>query len=173
MTTEEIGLEFITHHGVKGMHWGVRREERRASKLQKRGEKEAVRREHRVASPVRVTDTIGRSSFTKTKIKAVGGEDHPASEDAIKVAASRQKLKKSGVHTLSNKELQDMAQRMNLEIQVRALDSKRPKSLGQGFVDAHLAKAQKDPLEAARKVHKIGKSVRKAAATAAVAAALV
>jgi hypothetical protein len=169
---EEIGLEVLEHFGVKGMHWGVRREARRSSSLQKRGAKEAVRREHRVASPVRVTDTIGRNSLTKTKLKAVGGEDHPAHDDAIKVAAARQKLKKSGIHTLSNKELQDMAQRMNLESQVHSLNAKRPKSVGQGFVDMHLAKAQKDPYGSLMKAHRVGKNVKRAVKVASVAAAV-
>jgi hypothetical protein len=172
MTTEELGLDFVSHHGVKGMRWGVRREAMRTSGLAKRGAKEAQRREMRVASPVRVTDTIGKTSFTKTKLKAVGGEDHPAHPDAITVAASRQKLKKSGIHTLSNDELQKMSTRMNLESQVHSLNARRPKSVGQGFVDAHLAKAQKDPLGTAMKAHKIAKNVKRSAKIASVAAAL-
>jgi len=165
MTTEQkIGQEVLEHFGVKGMHWGVRREHLREHKLTKRGEEEAKRRAdpNRKPSPVRVIDTIGKTSLSKTKIKAVGGEDHPASEDAIKVATSRQKMRKSGIHTLSNAELQQMAQRMNLEAQVTSLNSRRKRSIGQGFVDAHLAKAQKDPFGFAVKAHKVATGHRTA-----------
>ena len=159
MTTEaqERGREFIEHYGIKGMHWGVRREEIRTAKLAKRTAKEETRRANpgRQPAPVRVTDSIGVSSVKKTTIKTVGGEDHPAHQDAIKVAVSRQKLKRSGVHTLSNAELQQMAQRMQLEQQIHSLHSKRKKGLGQGFVDTHLAKAQKDPYGYAIKTHHV------------------
>jgi len=169
-TEQEIGLEILEHFGVKGMHWGIRREELRTASATRRGAKETERRIKRAPSPVRVVDTIGSSSVSKTKLKAVGGEDHPAHEDAIKVAAARQKMKKSGIHTLSNAELQQMAARMNLESQVHSLNSRRKKSIGQGFVDAHLAKAQQDPFGTVMKAHKIGKQVKKNTAVGAVAA---
>lgn len=175
MKTEiEIGQEILEHFGIKGMHWGVRREQRRSSKLAERGAKEVARRTERAPAPVHVEDTIGRSKSSKTKLKAVGGEDHPASEDAIKVASSRQKMRKSGIHTLSNSELQQMAQRMNLEAQVTSLNSRRKRTVGQGFVDAHLARAQKDPFGTVMKTHKVAtsKPFKKAAATVAVAATI-
>jgi hypothetical protein len=157
-TTLEVGQEFVKHHGIKGMHWGVRREELRTKRLAKRTSKEAARRANpnRAPAPVRVTDSIGVSSVKKTTIKTVGGEDHPAHADAITVAVSQQKLKKSGIHTLSNTELQQMTQRMQLEAQVHSLQSRRKKGIGQGFVDAHLAKAQKDPYGYAIKTHSVG-----------------
>jgi hypothetical protein len=51
----------------------------------------------------------------------------------LKVAGSKQKLKKSGTDSLSNKELQDLATRMNLEVQVNRLN-KETKSSGKKFV---------------------------------------
>jgi hypothetical protein len=173
MKTEEESTfvdEILEHHGVKGMHWGVRREQLRTTSETRRAGKEAVRREMRVPAPVRATPTIGRSSFTKSKVKTVGGEDHPPHEDAVKVAVARQKMKKSGIVALSNEELQQMAQRMNLESQVHSLNAKRPKSIGQGFVDAHLTKLQKDPIGTIEKAHKFHKRALAAAKVAAVVA---
>jgi hypothetical protein len=159
---DEPVVDILEHFGVKGMHWGVRREEIRTNRMSKRTAKEEKRRANpnRTPAPVRVSDSIGVSSVKKTTIKTVGGEDHPAHADAIKVAVSRQKLKRSGIHTLSNEELQQMAARMNLEAQVHSLQSKRKKSVGQGFVDTHLAKAQKDPYAYAIKTHHVSKQAK-------------
>jgi hypothetical protein len=167
MKTEEIGQEFLEHHGVKGMHWGIRREQMRTTSETRRAGREAVRREMRVPSPVRATPTIGRSSFTKSKVKTVGGEDHPPHEDAVKVAVAKQKMRKSGVVALSNAELQTMAQRMQLESQVHSLVSKQPKSIGRGFVDAHLKRLQNDPVGEIEKAHKFRKGARTALGVAA------
>jgi hypothetical protein len=171
-TAEEIGLEFISHHGTKGMKWGVRREQLRTLQLTRSGAKETQRRTDvgRHPSPIRVTDTIGKTSFQKTKIKAVGGEDHPAHPDALKVAASRQKLKKSGIHTLSNSDLQAMTQRMQLEQQVRSLGAKQPKALGRGFVDAQLGRLSRDPIAEIERAHRFGKVVNRTARAARIAA---
>ncbi len=64
----------------------------------------------------------------KTKIETEGGENHPASVDAIKVAQARTKLKKSGPAALTNKELQEVANRVELEARVsRAVQPKGKK----------------------------------------------
>jgi hypothetical protein len=171
MTTDEF-VDFLEHHGVRGMHWGVRREQMRVSSVSKRGAKEVQRRTMRPASPIRATPTIGRSSFTKSKVKTVGGEDHPPHEDAVKVAIARQKMKRSGVVALSNTELQTMAQRMNLESQVHSLNARRPRSIGRGFADAHLKKAMKDPYGTAVGAHRLAKNVKRATKVGALALAV-
>lgn len=167
METADIGREALEHFGVKGMHWGVRREQMRTTSEARRAGKEAVRREMRVAAPIRATPTIGRSSFTKSSVKTVGGEDHPPHEDAVKVAVAKQKMKKSGVVALSNSELQTMATRMQLESQVHSLVNKQPKSVGRGFVDAHLKRLQNDPVGEIEKAHKFHKRARTALGVAA------
>ena len=171
MTTDEF-TDFLEHHGVKGIHWGTRREQMRISSVTKRGAKEVQRRTTRPPSPIRATPSIGRSSFTKSKVKTVGGEDHPPHADAVKVSIARQKMKKSGVVALSNSELQTMAQRMNLESQVHALNAKRPRSIGRGFVDEHLKRAQKDPYGTAVGAHKFAKNVKRAAKVGSLAVAV-
>jgi hypothetical protein len=58
------------------------------------------------------------------KVKVKGGEGHGPSEDAKKVAVSRQKARKSSTDSLSTKELQELVTRMNLEQQYSSLMSK-------------------------------------------------
>lgn len=103
----------LKQHGVKGQKWGVRRspEERAA------------------AVPVSVKEKMGR-----TKVKTSGGTHQPAHEDAIAAAIARQKVKGSHLDALSNKELQHVVQRMNLEQQYSRLSSQR-KSAGRQWVE--------------------------------------
>lgn len=112
-TTAELGREFLIHFGVKGMKWGVRRSP-----------------EARSVTTESIVKNIG-----KTKVKSSGGENHPATEDALRVAGARQKIKKSGMHALSNDELREVAMRLNLEQQVKTLEKSRRTGLGQKFLD--------------------------------------
>lgn len=99
----ELASDFmLEHYGVKGMHWGVRK-----------GPPTAVATSSTVVVP--------HGSKRKTKIKVDGGENHTAHEDAIKVAEAKAKLKKSGTAALSNKELQEVQNRLNLERNVEQL----------------------------------------------------
>lgn len=93
-----IGEDFLQHYGVKGMKWGVRRSTDSGP------------------SAVEVRTRPGR------RVKTSGGKRHPASEDAIRVAKTRQLAKKSTTDSLSNKELQELINRMNLEQQYKRLN---------------------------------------------------
>lgn len=104
-----VGLDFLAHYGVKGMRWGQRKQRAAPAPIEPK-----------------VESIVKRSKLSKTKIKGEGGHNHPATEDALKAAAAQQKLKKSGPAALSNKELQDLAQRLNLEQQVTRLDAQGP-----------------------------------------------
>lgn len=138
-TTTEKGEEFISHHGVKGQKWGVRRDRNKAGFFERQAAKgEARIRARRPEVHARAADTIGGSRRTHTRIKTRGGEDSPASSEALTTAKVNQKLKKSGMHALSNKELQDAIERMRLEVQIKELQKKRPKSRRKEFIDALL-----------------------------------
>jgi len=96
--------ELLQHYGVKGMKWGVRRAPRNPS-----GGVEVVLKNKGSA-----------------RIKTSGGRGHFPSEDAVRTAAIRQKGRKSSVSSLSNKDLQEAIQRMNLERQYKSLSTSNP-----------------------------------------------
>ena len=118
----EQGEEFISHFGVKGMKWGVRKDQ------------EAQTRDIMIKT--------GHTRIRgKTKVKTKGGSHADVAEDALKFHTTRQKMKRSGTDALTNDELRDLANRMNLEQQVRTLSKNRPKSQGQQVTE----KLLKDP----------------------------
>jgi hypothetical protein len=103
-STESVGEQFlIEHFGIKGMRWGIRKEPPKA------------------VSPT-AKSVVPHGSRRKTKIERNGGENHPATEDAIKVEKARAKLKKSGPKALTNNELRDVAERLRLEEQAVQAD---------------------------------------------------
>lgn len=88
-TGEEFAGGFLSHFGIKGMKWGVRRDKGGSSD--------------------------GGGSGSKKK------EEH--SEDSEQARASAEKMGKSGVTSLSNKELRQLVDRINLEANVTRLNS--------------------------------------------------
>lgn len=94
----EAGLEAVNdllHYGVPGMRWGVRKGK---------------------GTPTAVT-----VSDKGKKLKTKGGENLPAHKDAVTARTLDQKAKASGPKALSNRELQELSNRLNLEQNVKRL----------------------------------------------------
>lgn len=98
--TDAIVNDIIAHHGVKGMKWGVRKDR----------------------SPQSVSIATKRKG-TKSEVKTKGGGNQPVHPDAVSARTVGQQRKKSGLDTLSNKELEAYARRLDLEQRVKRLES--------------------------------------------------
>jgi hypothetical protein len=122
MSTADVVSGILAHHGVKGMKWGVRR---RATV----GPQEVI------------------ISDKRKKISTSGGEGHPAHSDAVSVRRIGQKGKASGLKSLSDKELQDYARRINLEQNVKRLQYTQ-KNPAQKFVASLLGQTGKSQAQA-------------------------
>jgi 2'-5' RNA ligase len=109
--TSAKGRDFLSHYGVKGMKWGVRKG----------------------STTVETTAVVNAGLRGKTKVKAKGGTGQEASADAVKAAGKKQILKKSGTAALSNQDLRELAERMRLEVEVKRLDQETA-SAGKKFV---------------------------------------
>ena len=96
MHTSDVVEAVLAQSGVKGMRWGVRRK-----------------------ATVGPREVI--ISDKRKKLKTSGGQGHPAHSDAVRARTSGQVARKSGYKALSNKELQDYNQRLNLELQAKRL----------------------------------------------------
>jgi hypothetical protein len=110
----EAGLEAtasLIHYGVKGMKWGVRRNRSSRVSVAAKGK----------------------------KLKTSGGVGRKPSEDAKRAAIIGQISKKSGIHALTNEQLQMYNNRLNLEVNARRLDYQQ-KGRGSKFVEDLLRK---------------------------------
>jgi hypothetical protein len=99
----DFTTEFLSHHGIKGMRWGVRRDN--------------------PSGPVGVTVTTKVNRKGQTKIRTSGGSHHAPHDDAINTVKLRTKAKASSTHSLSNEELRVAVARMQLEQQYAKLAS--------------------------------------------------
>jgi hypothetical protein len=127
LTHSDAPLDILAHYGVKGMKWGVRKDSSISSTSQ--------RSSHLRRKATDVTAKQKPGQFVRTS----GGKRQTASEDAVKVAATRQLAKKSTTDTLTNKQLQDAVTRMNLEQQYHTLVKKTNRQTrGQRFVSSLL-----------------------------------
>jgi hypothetical protein len=88
--------DFLEHFGVRGMKWGHRKDKGNSS----------------VGG---VEDTALKIKTSPGKIEVSGGRGRMPHDDAVQAAAYRQIVKASSTHALSNKELQALVNRINLE----------------------------------------------------------
>lgn len=117
MAAGEHTQRVLVHYGIKGMRWGVRRDPAEATTVV----------------------TPGR------KVKAQGGYGQQASEDAINAAKAHRTARKSTTDALSNKELQALVNRMQLEQQFAQLNANGPRaSKGRKFLNMYMQEGGKD-----------------------------
>lgn len=145
-------MDNLTHIGVKGMRWGVRKPPPAA------------------VIPT-ATSRVPHGNKRKTTVDVQGGQNHPAHEDAIKVAVARVKLAKSGPAALSNNELRDVANRLQLENQVSALTSSKGKRFVSRQLETESQRLTREGLKTGGKA--AVKKATRGAAVAATTAALV
>lgn len=133
----------MSHHGVKGMKWGVRR-------------KATVG-----AQEVIVSDK-------RKKLKTSGGEGHPAHSDAVRARTSGQVAKKSGVKALSNAELKAFNERLNLEQNYKRLKFE-DSTVGKKFVLSALRQTGKQTSQdlGTESAKQVKRAIKLAAAAAA------
>jgi hypothetical protein len=162
ITQDALFVEgYLSHFGVKGMQWGVRR---KATV----GPQEVIVRDSRFPGSKRLV----------TK----GGEGHPATAEAVSSRKISQVAKSSGVKAISNKQLEEYNKRLNLEQNFSRLQY-QDKNAGQKFVATLLGQGQRQLSRAGDEVasHQVRKRLekrglvavsKKAAKAAAVAAAV-
>ncbi len=103
--------DVLSHVGIKGMKWGVRKAVDLGFGIDKAGPKPSSSG----MKEVHVRDM-------RRKIKTSGGSGHSAHPDAVKARSIGQIGKKSGLKSLSNQELEAYSRRLNLEANVKRLN---------------------------------------------------
>lgn len=111
MDATETIERVLSHYGVLGMKWGRR------------------------SGNTPTSPTVRQKG---KKLKTKGGENQPAHSDAVRKAKLARVSKKSGTNALSDKQLKDYANRLELEQRVKRLEA-GDKSAGRRFVKDLLA----------------------------------
>lgn len=105
--------EEIQHYGIKGMKWGVRRDN---------------------PGPAYTKVDVKNGKIGKVSLSETTRQNNNPSEDARRAAVTKAIVKTKSTDSLSNKELQDLVTRMNLEQQYSRLSNPQGSNSAQGMV---------------------------------------
>lgn len=120
---------YLEHHGIKGMKWGVRRYQNKDGSLTNAGRKRAAKL---AAQKAKINDEYKSLTGKKMPTNPSGknGKSGKAKSDTSESAAP----KKKSVKEMSDAELQQAVNRMNLEQRYSQLNPKQV-SKGQAFAE--------------------------------------
>lgn len=117
MGTTKTLDDVLAHYGILGMRWGVRRTPEQLARARARRKEKG-----KPVTPTKTAESRARK----------------VSEDAEKAQESLKKAKKGGAKALSNQELKQLNERLNLEQNFNRLTDKKSQSKikkGKKFVD--------------------------------------
>ncbi len=142
--------DYIYHSGIKGMHWGERRYQNRDGSLTPAGRKRYGSKSGSADGSESLSDRLFNKTIKRGKDKEPLSPAEKISSDASNVFSNasqayknmsnykNNKKVKKGIDSLSNKELQELITRMDLERQYKSLTSERIKE-GKDNVNAVLS----------------------------------
>ena len=163
--TEVVVQNVLEHHGIKGMKWGVRRDGSSGGGSHSSGSGSAKKSKGEVSVHTKAHPQI------KTIVRTSGGKGLPAHSDAIASKIVEQKLKKSGMHSVSNAELATYNNRRNLEENAKRLTPEGQVAKGLKVVTGILKTPQGQEAVAKGVTHLSKKRIAKGAAKVAVTTA--
>jgi hypothetical protein len=137
LASKEVVDHILEHHGIKGMKWGVRSAGRSSGDSGSSSLKSKLAKSNAAEVSVKTRS----HPQAKTVIRTAGGKGLPAHPDAVGAKVVGQKLKKSGMHALSNSELKAFTERRQLEENAKRLTPVSPTQAGV----KHVSKFLKSP----------------------------
>ena len=142
--------DYLAHHGVKGMKWGVRKEQPRSNGTRRRKKKKVpLSQRYRDARGKLVQRRVEKDAKAAKNREEIAKITHIKDRKAALTTHDPTVLAKN-MHLLTDEELQSRINRLNMERQVNSMIPKQ-KSKGKGAVDTALKVLNNDVVKTAAK----------------------